>query len=320
MTLKRALEECKSQLPVKENVKTDAALRDRPAKEQRQLQYNVTYVGKLAVSHRKAPSTLIDTSVERFRHHNQQMLLTSKLNSLKTEQNDSEAQNETQNEAPSEERHPTRSPVKAMSMDIEDKTPQTEHVGDVLRPRSVSDGTPSSMDPTTREASVAFKRLPKSNRKLSLCSESRSLLMDISVHSVSFSSSVSGKLLMERKVQEISFCQQVYYVNVYITSSVSHGFASMVIYPWNQIRLICRLDGFLSTFLSGYYIIQSSCSIQMYALTLEYNDVNFNYLPYSNFYSRAQLNQSILVLFVKILRVHITIVMCSERSRSLRLV
>ena len=213
VTLKRALEECKSQLPVKENVKTDAALRERPAKEPCQLQYNVTYVGKLAVSHRKAPSTLIDTSVERFRHHNQQMLLTSNLNSLKTEQNDSEAQNETQNEtqneAPSEERHPTRSPVKTMSVDIEDKPPQTEHVGDVLRPRSVSDGPPSSMDPTTREASIAFKRLPKSSRKLSLCSESRSLLMDISVHSVSFSSSVSGKLLMERKVQEISFCQQV---------------------------------------------------------------------------------------------------------------
>lgn len=219
VTLKRALEECKSHLPVKENVKTDAALRERPRKEQHHLQYNVTYVGKLAVSHRKAPPTLIDTSVERFRHHNQQILLTSKLNSLRTEQNDSEAQNE----APSEERHPTRSPVKTMSMDIEDKKPQADNLEDVLRPRSVSDGTPSSMEPTAREASIAaLKRPPKSSRKLSLCSESRSLLMNISVHSVSFSSSVSGRVLMERKVQEISFCQQVYHVfksNVYLIPS-----------------------------------------------------------------------------------------------------
>ena len=226
VTLKRALEECKSHLPVKENVRTDAALKERPTKEQRYLQYNVTYVGKLAVSHRKAPPTLIDTSVERFRHHNQQILLTSKLNSLRTEQNDSEVQNE----APSEERHPTRSPVKTLSMDIEDKKPQTGNLEDVLRPRSVSDGTPSSLEPTSREASSAFKRPPRSSRKLSLCSESRSLLMNISVHSVSFSSSVSGKLLMDRKVQEISFCQQVYHVlNSNIYFPVSYGFRGMAI-------------------------------------------------------------------------------------------
>lgn len=201
VTLKRALEECKSKLPVKENVKTDTASREHPAKEQHHVQYNVTYVGKLAVSHRKAPPTLIDTSVERFRHHNQQVLLTSKLNSLRTEQNESET--------PPEERHPTRSPVKTMSMDIEDKTPEQESTEDVVRPRSVSDGTPSSaMDPTACQASNAFTRPTKSNRKLSVFSENRSLIMNISVHSISFSSSVSGRILMERKVQEISFCQQ----------------------------------------------------------------------------------------------------------------
>jgi hypothetical protein len=200
VTLKRALEECKSQLPVKE--KTDAACRERPAKEQRPVQYNVTYVGKLAVSHRRAPSTLIDTSVERFRHHNQQVLLTTQLNSFRTEQNEGET--------PSEERHPTRSPVKTMSMDIEDKRPEQGNTEDVLRPRSVSDGTPSSlMDPTACQASNAFTRPTKSNRKMSIFAESRSLNMNISVHSVGFISSVSGRVLMERKFQEISFCQQV---------------------------------------------------------------------------------------------------------------
>ena len=190
------MEECKSQLPSKEN----EAPKETSLKERRPLQYSVTYIGKLAVSHRRAPPTLIDTSVERFRHHNQQIILTSQLDSMRTEQNESET--------PPEERRSTRPPAKTMSMDIEDK--QAEHDSaedDVLRPRSVSDGIPASL--MAANTSNAFNRPDKSRRKMSLFEESRSLNMKISTHSVSFSSSVSGRILMERKVQEISFCQQV---------------------------------------------------------------------------------------------------------------
>ena len=184
---------------MKENEKTDAASRERRlSRERRPVQYNVTYVGKLAVSHRRAPPTLIDTSVERFRHHNQQITLSS----FRTEPNESETPSE-------KESHPTQTPAKTMSIDIEDKRAKEDNTEDLLRPRSVSDGTPASlMQANDCQASNALTR-PNRGRKLSLFAESRSLAMNISVHSVSFSSSASGRVLMERKVQEISFCQQV---------------------------------------------------------------------------------------------------------------
>lgn len=204
MTLKHALEERKRHLPLKDIVKKDAALRECPhgKAELPHVQYNVTYVGKLAVSHRKAPQTLIDKSVEAFHHRSQQMQLTSKLNSLRIEQNESRT--------PPEERRAGRSPVKTMSIEIEGVRPGQEDTKDALRPRSVSDGTPLSLiDPTACHESSAFSMPTKSNRKLSILSENRSLVMDISVHSVLFSSSVSGAVVLERKVPEISFCQQV---------------------------------------------------------------------------------------------------------------
>ncbi|XP_028405659.1 TBC1 domain family member 1-like [Dendronephthya gigantea] len=203
VALKQALEECKRPLPLKDIVKKDAALQDHlhGKEDQQHVQYSVTYVGRLGVSHRRAPETLIDNSVERFHHHNQQILLTSKLNSLRTEQNESET--------PTEERRAGRSPIKTMSIEIEGVRPGQEDTEDVVRPRSVSDGTPSFlMNPTARQESNPFGKPIKSNRKFSILSESRILVMDISVYSITFSSSVTGKVVMQRKVQEISFCQQ----------------------------------------------------------------------------------------------------------------
>lgn len=211
MTLKKALEERKRDVPVKEseNVKTDSHLSEPIKREEHvAVQFAVTYIGKLAVSHRRAPPTLIDTSVERFRHHNQQIFITSKVTSIKAEKNES-----------SEDIHVDKErfsypPVKALSFDTAGEKQDELHDGGLSsRPRSVSDGTPTCNDYMTGPTSPGgFNQSTKSQRRLSCLSESRNLLMHISTTSVSLSSSLSGKVLMERKVQEISFCQQVQYV------------------------------------------------------------------------------------------------------------
>lgn len=213
MALKKALEDCKRQHPVKEfeNLKSDCSPCEKvPRKDVSKhagVQYEVTYIGKLAVSHRRAPPTLIDTSVERFRHHNQQILLTSKLHTLRAEQKE---------ESDDTDRKRLHPPVKAFSFDGDRKQDQLSDDDLSNRPRSVSDAIPMSNDCLLNSSSFdsVFSRPTRSGRRLSF-PESRSLLMHISINSVLFSSSVSGKVLMERKVQEISFCQQVCYIESY---------------------------------------------------------------------------------------------------------
>ena len=155
-------------------------------------------MGKLAVSHRKAPTTLIDTSVERFRHHNQQVLLTTKLDSLRADQNEEAQETKEQSEQLQSTKSLSFDEKKEKNLSVEDLT--------MARPRSVSDDGSSA-------PANSFKPPSKHSRKLSVFGESRNLVMHISVNSISFSSSLTGNILMERKVQEISFCQQVCYLS-----------------------------------------------------------------------------------------------------------
>lgn len=185
------------------------------------------YVGRVIVSHRQAPPTLIDDLVERFNKCKVMNKLEKELNGQKNEQKESGS-----NTVSHIESHTNRHQVvkKAQSFDgekiiggtnnCEENQSKVGKQGTLLRvdsigarPRSASDGDKSSDIYSSKDNnSVRRQHHSKTHSRHSSfggVSEDRNILFKISIVSIACLSNGSKIQLMERRLREVSFCQQV---------------------------------------------------------------------------------------------------------------
>ena len=184
------------------------------------------YVGRVMVSHRQAPPTLIDELVERFNKRMGMNDLEKQLKSRQDEQNESTVIN---TEKHVREHHLAK---KANSLDIAEimegrnhSEEKTEGVGEKRpqllrvnsnsggRPRSASDGDKTkeiySSKTTNSSQNQQHLKTHSRNSSFSNVGENRNILFKISIQSVSCLSVSTKVQLMERRLKEVSFCQQV---------------------------------------------------------------------------------------------------------------
>ncbi|KAK3728848.1 hypothetical protein QZH41_020235 [Actinostola sp. cb2023] len=189
------------------------------------VNYPLNYVGKVVVSHRQAPPTLIDDSVERFKNLNRRMELESELHQNHCPQEYSSNVITRQSPPETTKSNLHKRAVKAASLDAEvvigecdpknlpnpDLLEVLPSNGDV-RPRSASDGDKKHYNPSgTKERSdsdhtshATYTR----SASFGTNAENRNVVLQISPFSVLVVSSATNSPLMEKKLREISFCQQ----------------------------------------------------------------------------------------------------------------
>ena len=186
------------------------------------------YVGKVSVSHRQAPPTLIDDLVERFNKRKGMNELQNELNGQKSEQKESGSNTVSHNENHSNQHQAVK---KAKSFDgekiiggtndCEENAAEVGKHGTLLRgdsiggrPRSASDGDKSNniYSSSKDNNSVRSQHHVKTHSRHSSfggVSEDRNILFKISIFSIACLSNGSKMQLMERRLREVSFCQQV---------------------------------------------------------------------------------------------------------------
>ena len=183
------------------------------------------YVGRVIVSHRQAPPTLIDDLVERFNKRKGMNELEKELNGQKTEQKESGFNTASHTENHTKQHQAVK---KAKSFDGEkiiggtndcEENPSQHGTllrGDSIgaRPRSASDGDKSNNIYSSSEDNNSMRsqhHAKTHSRRSSFggVSEDRNILFKISIFSIACLSSGSKMQLMERRLREVSFCQQV---------------------------------------------------------------------------------------------------------------
>ena len=184
------------------------------------------YVGRVGVSHRQAPPTLIDDCVELFKNIRGRSDLEKELKDQQLERNT----------GPSHGKH--LAAKKANSLDDDKMCRETtsckegsldsyknesslkveREVG--WRPRSASDGdrrtnvySPSTTSNPTQ--SHLHVKSHARNASFSNVGENRNILFQISSQSVMCQSMATKAVLMEKKLREVSFCQQVGYSELF---------------------------------------------------------------------------------------------------------
>lgn len=182
------------------------------------------YVGRVVVSHRQAPPTLVDDLVERFNKRLGMSDLEKRLKAKQEEQKETATTAHVENHA-----NQHRLAKKAKSLDGE----QTLQVGvssgeektdeavqsrpQVVRLNSNPDGRPRSSSDGDKTRDLCSGKANKQlhikthsrNASFSTVGENRNILFKISLQSVSCLSVSTKAQLMERRLREVSFCQQV---------------------------------------------------------------------------------------------------------------
>lgn len=186
------------------------------------------YVGRVIVSHRQAPPTLIDNLVERFNQRKGMSELEKELNGQKSEQKERGSNTVSHIEHHAKQHQAVK---KAKSFDGEEMVGGTNDCkenpsevgkhGTLLRvdsiggrPRSASDGDKSNniYSSSKDNNSVKSQHHAKTHSRHSSfggVSEDRNILFKISIFSIACLSNGSKMQLMERRLREVSFCQQV---------------------------------------------------------------------------------------------------------------
>ncbi|XP_078370513.1 TBC1 domain family member 1-like [Oculina patagonica] len=187
------------------------------------------YVGRVIVSHRQAPPTLIDDLVERFNKRKGMNELEKQLNGQKGGQKESPSASVNNKFENHTNQH--QAAKKAKSLDGEkilggtnnceedpaevDKRETHLKVDNFSgRPRSASDGDKTKNIYSSSKTNNAMKsqhHIKTHSRNSSfggVSSENRNILFKISIHSIACLSVVSKMQLMERRLREVSFCQQ----------------------------------------------------------------------------------------------------------------
>lgn len=187
------------------------------------------YVGRVVVSHRQAPPTLIDDLVEKFNKRSDMNDLEKQLKAKQVEQKDSVTEAKIENR--SNEHHLAK---KANSIDSAEilhgetnsSNEKTEEVGQSRpqllrvnsnsggRPRSASDGDKTKDIYSSSKTNDTSRNKPhvkthSRNSSFSTVGENRNILFKISAQSISCLNVSTKVQLMERRLREVSFCQQV---------------------------------------------------------------------------------------------------------------
>lgn len=187
------------------------------------------YVGRVVVSHRQAPPTLIDDLVEKFNKRSDMNDLEKQLKAKQVEQKDSVTEAKIENR--SNGHHLAK---KANSIDGADilqgesnrSDEKAEEVGQSRpqllrvnsnsggRPRSASDGDKTKDIYSSSKTNNTSRNKPhvkthSRNSSFSTVGENRNILFKISVQSISCLNVSTKVQLMERRLREVSFCQQV---------------------------------------------------------------------------------------------------------------
>lgn len=186
------------------------------------------YVGRVIVSHRQAPPTLIDDLVERFNKRKGMNELEKELNGQKGEQKESHS-NTVSHVKNHTNQHLAAKKAKSLddekiiggSNNCEENPSEVGKHGALLRvdslggrPRSASDGDKtnniySSSKDNNSVRSQHHTRTHSRHSSISGVGEDRNILFKISIHSIACLSNGSKMQLMERRLREVSFCQQV---------------------------------------------------------------------------------------------------------------
>lgn len=186
------------------------------------------YVGRVVVSHRQAPPTLIDDLVERFNKCKGMNELEKELNGQKNEQKESGSNTVSHIESRTN-RHQVVKKAQSFdgekiiggTTDCEENLSEVGKQGTLLRvdsigarPRSASDGDKSNNIYSSSKDNNSVRRQHHSkthSRHSSFggVSEDRNILFKISIFSIACLSNGSKMQLMERRLREVSFCQQV---------------------------------------------------------------------------------------------------------------
>lgn len=199
--------------------------------ENQAVEFPLWYVGRVVVSHRQAPPTLIDDLVDRFNKRKGMTELEKELNGKKVEQRD--GRSNTVSVIVNVENHTNEHQVakKAKSLDsekilggtnnCEENTTEVGKNGTLLRvesfggrPRSASDGdkTNNIYSSSKDSNSIRSQHHTKSHSRNSSfggVSENRNVVFKISIYSIACLSVTTKLQLMERRLREVSFCQQV---------------------------------------------------------------------------------------------------------------
>ena len=182
------------------------------------------YVGRVIVSHRQAPPTLVDELVERFQKRLRMSDLEQQLKAKQEEQQVTPLVVNDENHA-----HEHQLAKKTKSLDsaqilqgekasTEERTEEGEQTRPTLlrsnsggRPRSASDGDKKQDIYPSKINNPALRNVKTHSRNSSLSNvgENRNILFKISVQSVACLSVSTKAQLMERRLREVSFCQQV---------------------------------------------------------------------------------------------------------------
>lgn len=191
------------------------------------------YVGKVIVSHRQAPPTLIDDLVERFNKRKGMNELEKELGVQKTEQKESASntfshtENHTkQHQAVKKAKSFDGEKIIGGTKDCEENPSEDRKNGTLLRvdsigarPRSASDGDKSNNIYSSKDNNSARNqhhgKTHSRNSSFGGVSEDRNILFKISILSIACLSNGSKMQLMERRLREVSFCQQVTCCGVY---------------------------------------------------------------------------------------------------------
>lgn len=195
--------------------------------ESQAVVFPLWYVGRVIVSHRQAPPTLVDELVERFKKRTGMSDLDKQL---RTKQDERKISDVTNNKAYVREHYLAK---KANSLDsaellagnnssdekpeeVSPLKPQLVKVNSNPggRPRSASDGDKtkevySSSKTNSSTHNQHHLKTHSRNSSFSNVGENRNVLFKVSMQSLSCLSVSTKAQLMERRLREVSFCQQV---------------------------------------------------------------------------------------------------------------
>ncbi|XP_001632545.3 TBC1 domain family member 1 isoform X2 [Nematostella vectensis] len=186
-----------------------------PSEEHIMVSYPLCYIGRVNVSHRQAPPTLIDDSVSKFRNLNRRKELEEELNNPKRPPLSRTMSSSVPKRQPPPELYKAahKNTVRVTTVDEEkitntaDKDDEPLQPSDVQRPRSASDGDKKLFALPTKERCDS-DHTRNANKAYNTPAANRSVLLRITSQHVSVISTSSSGLLLEKKLREISFCQQ----------------------------------------------------------------------------------------------------------------
>ena len=189
------------------------------------VKHTLWYVGRVVVSHRQAPPTLIDDFVRRFRNLRKSNSMDKELKCKEKPETAGKKSAQSSPVVAPKKPHATAfktqslesgmfSGMGRMKVSLE---PPRELVAAGSRPRSASDGDQKKMHYSSKDDNHHNLVISRSHSRAASFgneAENRNVAFHITDHSVTIVGLVSKVVLMEKRLKDISFCQQVSFSTV----------------------------------------------------------------------------------------------------------